>query len=351
MKINRFLMVLLFGLTAVLLTSCSGAGVVNSWSSVTAVENYVYFANGAAVYALDSNSGNTVWQYPAKASARRLFYAEPVVAGEQLIVVDYANGMASLNAKTGTETWLFEKAKGRYIDSPLVLDNLIIAPNADNSLYAVDLSGQLVWKFETGHALWARPVSDGETVYFTSMDRNLYAVDVATGTLKWKTNLHSSSVARALLNDGQLYVGNLEGKLFAVAAKDGSIVWEQQLGGGIWAAPVMHEGKLYVGDQSGRISILSSSDGKVQPYIETESAILGAGIVLDDGIAFGTEEGSLVVIGFDGARLWTRSFDGNLYTNLQKSGDNLLLSLSQGEKPLLAVDLNGNEIWNYSDKK
>ena len=351
MKINRIVMILLFSLAALLLTSCTGAGAINSWAGVTATEENVYFANGAAVYALASDSGNTVWQYPEKANAKRLFYAEPVQVGEQLIVVDYANGMASLNAKTGAETWVFEEAKSRYIDSPLVLDNLIIAPNTDYSLYAVDLSGQLVWRFETDQALWARPVSDGEIVYFASMDRHFYAVDVATGTLVWKTALHSSSVARALLEEGVLYVGNLEGTLFALNVTDGSIIWQQQLGGGIWAAPLSYEGKLYVGDQSGRINILESADGKIVQYIDTEFPILGAGILMEDGLAFGNEEGSLVVIGFDGARLWTRSFDGKLYSNLQKSGDHLLLSLTQGEEPLVAVDLNGNEVWDFTDKK
>jgi outer membrane protein assembly factor BamB len=351
MKINRLVMILLFSLLAVVLTSCTGAGVTNSWSGVTATEDLVYFSDGEAVYALRSDSGNTAWKYPEKANARRLFYAEPVLAGEQVIVVDYANTMASLNAQTGIETWVFAGAKGRYIDSPLVLDNLIVAPNADYSLYAVDLSGKLVWKFDTGHALWAKPATDGETLYFTSMDRTLYAVDAASGTLNWKKELHSSSVARVLLDNGTVYVGNLEGKLFAFNAADGSLVWEQQLGGGIWSAPLLHEGKLYIGDQTGRISILSSSDGKVEQFIETGSAILGAGVALENGVAFGNEEGSLVVIGFDGARLWTRSFDGNLYSNLQLNGDHILLSLTQGDKPLLAVDLNGNEIWNFSDKQ
>ena len=351
MNKNRLVMILLFSLTAVLLTSCSGAGVTNSWAGVMAADDFVYFSNGAAVYALHSDSGNTAWQYPEKANAKRLFYAEPAVAGEQLIVVDYANTMASLNAKTGAETWLFEGANGRYVDSPLILDNMIIAPNTDYSLYAVDLSGRLVWKFETGHSLWAKPVTDGESLYFTSMDKNLYAVDAASGMLIWQKDLHSSSVARPILDDGIIYVGNLEGKLFAFDSSDGSLLWEQQLGGGIWSAPLIHEDKLYIGDQTGRISILTSADGKVEQYIETESAILGTGVLLANGVAFGTEEGSLVVIGFDGARLWTRSFDGNLYSNLQKQGDHLLLSLTQGEKPLLAVDLNGNEIWNFSDKK
>ncbi len=350
MKKNRLILILLFGLTALLLSACTGAGQTNSWAGVTAADEYVYYANGNLVYALDSKSGNTAWEYPQKASAQRLFYAEPALAGEQLIVVDYAHGMTSLNAKTGAETWSFEDAKGRYIDSPLILNDLIIAPNTDGSMYAVNLSGNSVWTFKTGQALWARPVSDGKTIFFTSMDKNFYAVDAASGELRWKTDLKISAVARALLENDTLYVGNLDGALFAINAADGSILWEQKVGGGIWAAPLLHEGKLYVGDQSGRINILDSADGKVLQYIETESSILGAGVLLENGVAFGNEAGELIVIGFNGERLWTRTFDGNLYSNIQKNGENLLLTLTQGEKPLIAVDLNGNEIWNFSVK-
>lgn len=350
MKKNRLILILLFGLTALLLSACTGAGQTNSWAGVTAAGEYVYYANGNLVYALDSKSGNTAWEYPQKASAQRLFYAEPALVGEQLIVVDYAHGMTSLNAKTGAETWSFKDAKGRYIDSPLILNDLIIAPNADGSMYAVNLSGNSVWTFKTGHALWARPVSDGKTIFFTSMDKNFYAVDAASGELKWKTDLKISAVARALLDNGTLYVGNLDGTLFAINAADGSILWEQKVGGGIWSAPLLHEGKLYVGDQSGRINILDSADGKVVQYIATESSILGAGVLLENGVGFGNEAGELIVIGFGGERLWTRTFDGNLYSNIQKNGENLLLTMTQGEKPLIAVDLNGNEIWNFSVK-
>jgi len=350
MKMKRLSVIMLFTLMGLFLTACTGSSTqTNSWSGAIATDEYVYYASGPTVYALRADSGNIVWQYPDKASTTRLFYAEPVLVGEQLIVVDYDKKMTSLNAQTGNETWQFDGAKGRYIDSPLVINDLIIAPNADYSLYAVDLSGKLVWSFEAGHALWAKPASDGQTLYFPSMDKYLYAVDATTGTLIWKKELKTSTVARPLLDNGILYIGNLDGTFFAINAEDGSILWEQKVGGGVWAAPILHDGNLYFGDQSGRINILNSTDGKSIQYVETESAILGTGALMEEGIAFGTEDGQLIVIGFQGERLWTRSFDGSLYSNLQRNGDHLLLCLTKGEKPLLTVDLNGNEIWNFSE--
>lgn len=352
MKINRFSLIILISLLALVLSSCtSRAGVSNSWSGVLLTDDTVFYAGGNQVRALRSENGNVIWNYPEKTSATRLFYAEPVLVGEQLILADYDKKMTSVNAQTGVETWQFDDAKGRYIDSPAVVNNLIIAPNTDHSIYAVDLSGKLVWSYDAGHALWARPASDGETIYFPSMDRNLYALDAATGTLKWKTDLRTSSVARALLKDGVIYLGNLDGTFFAVNAADGTVKWEQKVGGGVWASPILHDGKLYFGDQSGRINILDSQDGKLIQYIETGSAIVGAGALLDGGLAFGNEKGELVFIGFGGERLWTRSFEGSIYANLQYLDGRMMVSLNKSDKPLIALDSNGNENWYFAGKK
>lgn len=352
MKMKHIHLLILVSLLAVILSACtSQAGASNSWSGVLLTEKVVYYAGGNQVTALNSENGNVFWRYPEKTAATRLFYPEPVLVGDQLIAVDYDKKIASINAQTGAQTWMFEGAKGRYIDSPVVVDNLIIAPNTDHKLYAVDLSGNLVWSFESDHALWARPATDGTTVFFPSMDRNLYALDVATGTLKWKTDLRTSSVARALLADGVLYLGNLDGTFFAVSAEDGKIIWEQKVGGGVWVQPILHDGKLYFGDQTGRINILNSVDGEIVQYVETGSTIVGAGALLDDGLVFGNEKGELVFIGFDGERKWTRSFDGMIYANLQRLGNRLMVSLNKADKPLIALDTNGNEIWYFDGKK
>jgi len=351
MKKKRFGVILLFALLAVILTACTGGTQSNSWSGVLLTEEYVYYAGGNLVSALRADSGNVAWQYPEKTSAQRLFYAEPVLVGEQLIVVDYDRKLTSLNAQTGAETWQFDGAGGRYIDSPAVVNNLIIAPNTDHSIYALDLSGNLVWSFEADHALWARPATDGETIFFPSMDRYLYALDAATGKLKWKSELKTSAVSRPLLDNGVVYLGNLEGTFFAFNAADGKLIWEQKVGGGVWAKPILYEGNLYFGDQSGRINILSSTDGKSVQFMETDAAIVGAGTLLDDGIAFGNEDGELILIGFKGERLWTRSFDGSALANLQRLENRLMVSLNKSDKPLIALDTNGNENWYFDGKK
>lgn len=352
MKIKRLIVILAFTILGIILTACTGAGATNSWSGSLVTDTMVYYANSSNLYALRAENGNIAWQYPEKASATRLFFAEPVLVGEQLIVGDYGNLLTSLNILDGKENWQFSGAKGRYIDSPLVVNDLIIAPNADYNVYALDLSGNLKWSYKGGHAFWAKPVSDGKTIFVPSMDHFLYALDLQTGSLKWKSDLSASLVSRPLLDEnGTVYQGNLNGSFFALSAEDGSQIWEQKVGAGVWAAPILHEGQLYFGDQSGRINILNAEDGKIIQSVQTDSAILGAGGLLENGIAFGNENGEIILIGFGGEKLWTRTIDGKIYANIQVSGTRMIVSATQGEKPLVALDVNGNENWYFSVKK
>ncbi len=353
MMIKKISIVMVVIILAALLTSCtSGAGAVNSYSGVAVSGDMVYFANGGRVSALRVGNGNLAWEYPEKVNAKRLFYAQPVVAGDQVLVGDYENKLTSLNALDGTENWIFSGAKGRYIDSPLVVNDLIVAPNADYSLYALDLNGKLKWTFTGGHAFWAQPVSDGETVYVSCMDHSLYAIDLQSGSLVWKTELGAAIVSRPLLDEtGRLFVGNIDGTFYAVSADSGSKLWEQKIGSGVWAQAILYEGNLYFGDQAGRVNILNSDDGKSIQYIETEGAILGRGAVLEQGIVFGNENGDLLMIGYDGGKIWTRTVDGSIYANLVFDGSQILIAASQSTEPLVSMDSNGNENWSYSEKK
>lgn len=350
---NRILPIItMICLLALLLTACSGSGTTaTSWGGAAITDSAVYFADGSMIYALKSENGNTIWSYPEKASATRSFLAAPVVAGDQLLVGDFASNLTSLSIRDGKENWQFSDATGKYIDSPLVVGELILAPNADGTLYALDLNGNQVWSFTAEHSLWAQPVCDGTTVYATSLDHYLYALDLATGTLQWKTDLKASLVARPTLADGILYLGNLDGQVFAVDTNGGAILWEQKVAGGVWSAPLLVEGQLYFGDQTGVVYGLTAADGSIATTLETESAMLGSGVSTSEGIFFGNEKGELVLVGFDGIKKWSRTVDvGAIYSNLVLNNDMIILVTNKGEKPLVAMNTDGNEIWYFTTK-
>lgn len=361
MKIKRIFLLLSILLLGIALSACSSTGTTtNAWSGVTATDTAAYFTNANALIAVKADSGSVIWSYPPQSTSKglfaststRYFSAPPVIVGEQLIVGDYSGTLSSISTRDGAEQWNFTGATGRYIDAPLVVNDTIIAQNADGTIHALDLNGSVLWTYKGKFAFWSTPASDGTTVFAPSMDHSLYALNLADGTLKWSKDLNGPLVGRVLLTeDGTIYVGNLNGELFAIKAEDGSILWSQTLKSGLWSAPTKVDDKLYIGDQAGNIYVLNASDGSTVSSLEIGSAILGSGVLMGDKIAFGDENGELVVIGFDGSRAWTRTLTGKIYSNLVFSGDQLYVLTTKGDQPLHVFDVNGNEIWNYSTKK
>jgi outer membrane protein assembly factor BamB len=344
-KLNTTL--ILFCLLAILLTSCtSSATTATSWGAASFGSSSAYYSDGSKVYALKVDNGNSKWEYPTeKANASRLILAAPVEVGDQVLIGDYNGALTSLDVRDGKENWSFSKSTGKYIDSPLVVADTILAANSDHNLYALDLEGNELWFFAATNAFWAQPVSDGTTVFAPSLDHYLYALDLATGKLAWKTDLNAPLVSRAALADGVIYIGNLEDGVFAIDSQTGKILWTQNVSGGVWAAPIVAEKKLYFGDQSGNINVINAADGSIDQTISTDSPVLGSGAQLSDGILFGNEKGDLIMVGFDGAKKWTHSINGAIYSNIVVDGETILVVANKGEKPLIAMDHQGNEIW------
>ncbi|MBA4386288.1 MAG: hypothetical protein C0410_16260 [Anaerolinea sp.] len=335
---------------ALLLSSCTGGtSTATSWGGATVTDEAVYFANGTTVVALRPDNGASIWTYPEKVSATRSFLAAPVLVGDQLLLADTGNLLTSINRSDGvTQNWQFAGAKGKYIDSPLVVGETIVAPNSDNSLYALNLKGTKLWAFTADHSFWAQPVSDGKLVFAPNMDHFLYAVDLVTGKLKWKADLRSSLVARPTLVDGVLYLGNLDGEVFAVDSEKGTILWDTKVAGGVWAAPIFAQDQLYFGDQTGVINILNAATGSVVKAVAVESGVLGAGVVINDGIVFGKENGDITTIGFDGSNQGNQTVGDSIYSNLSINGNLFVVVATKGANPLVAFDTDGIQSWVYT---
>lgn len=355
MKIKTFSLAILLALLAGLLSGCTGgASLATSWPGVTLDEGMTYIAYTSYVYALNQD-GTQAWIYPEAADRNKVFYAAPAVIGDQVVVGDFKNVLYGLDQKTGKEIWSFTEAADRYIGKSLAVEDkgLVLAPNADHNLYAIDTAGKLVWKFTTGDPVWAQPVTDGDSVFVASMDGFIYALSLADGAKLWSADLGAAVVySLALSDDGaHLYAGTLSNKLVAVNTDTGTIAWETPTAGAVWARVLQHEDTLYYGDQSGKFTALNAADGTQKWQIDAPSAVIGAAaLVGEDSIAFPTEGGDVVAVNFEGTKLWTQPVNGKLYSNLVYTGEKLVVAVTQGEENLLAVALNpnGTQAWSFN---
>ncbi len=356
MKRSRLLLFFMLFLLSSVLTACTGQALISSWPGVTADENLAYVAAGSHVYGVKVSDGTMAWRYPAdKADPNKVFYARPAVTNGQVIVGDYKNVLYSLNAQTGVENWTFKDATDRYVGAALVLNDLILAPNVDHHLYAVNQQGQLQWKFATRDAIWAAPVTDGKNVFVASLDHYLYAVNPSNGSKVWEADLGAAVLySLAISQDGKtLYAGTLANKLIAVDAATGNLGWQAATKGNIWGRPVeTKDGLLVFGDQAGSVYGISAADGSQKWELPVGAPVVASGVLVNDGVVFPMEEGGIQEVKLSGTKGWNSPVNGKLYSSPALSGERLIVPVTSSKDQLLVtVNLAGAQGWKFVEPK
>jgi outer membrane protein assembly factor BamB len=348
---KKIIIIIMFVMLALSLSACSGMLNASGWPGISGDEDSVYVAYANQVYALRLKDGSLNWRYPEKVEAARTYYANPAINGSNVIVGDYKNTLSAINIQTGTETWTFEGASNRYIGGALVVGDTILAPNADHNLYALDLNGNLKWKFTAKQALWSTPIVNEDVVYLSSMDHFLYAINIKSGQSIWEVDMGGAIVYSPSFDTDTIFVATLANEVVAVNANSGAIIWKNKSEVGLWSQPVYNNGVVYYGDTAGKIFAVSATDGSaIWDYVMGEM-VSGAPAVMPDGVVFAGENGKLVALDFNGNILWTRSITGKLYTGPVIVDGLLVLGISQGEEVIRAYDFNGNEIWKFTPEK
>lgn len=329
----------------------------NSWSGLSADANSAYLANGTLIYAINLNNGTRLWQYPAEgADAKEAYFANPVLTDDGQLLITSAgsnHSLTSLDAAKGTANWTFGDAAGAWIASPAVVDGVIYAPNTDGSLYALDMNGNLRWQKEIGGALWAQPVSDGAMLYITSLDHNIYAFDLNTQEVAWSISLKGAVPGGAALDEaGNLYVGSFGSTVTSINTQSQNINWENEITGWVWDAPIISGETLYVGDLEGNFHAFNTLDGSpLFSAIKPNGPITGSALVLDAFSIIGTESGTAYAIDNQGSIVWQQTVGGRLYTAPVQGGDLILFSPMETDSILVALDLDGRQVWQFTPEK
>jgi outer membrane protein assembly factor BamB len=361
MKKNRTLLIISSLVLVLLFSACSGRGFTpTSWPGTTINDSTMYVAYNNYVYLIDSN-GKEINRITDEDNKAATFFAAPVLYGDgELLVGGYNNNFYNFNLKSGTVNWVYED-NNRFIANPLVTENLIIAPNADGQVYALDADnrGKEVWVFSPNEKvyedkpIWAAPVLDGETLYIASMDGFIYAVDLQTGALQWKAELDNAMVnSPALSEDGTLYAGTFGSQVIALDSKDGSEIWRVDIEGWVWGSPVLDGDTLYVTDLNGSLYALSAADGSQLWQVGGEGAATGSALVDEDTIYYVTDAGEFYAVSKEGSIRWSRTLDQtNLYGTPVVFGGLIVIKSANADTILYAYDTNGQSQWEFTPAK
>lgn len=342
------ILTILVGLTLVLSACVPGPRVTGS-PGVTISGDNVYVAYRSYVYQLDVSSGSVNWHYPEEGSNQIVFYAKPLVTDDYVYVGDLGNNFHKINIETGDEEWIFSESEGFFIGQAAEKDGVIYAPSDDGNLYAIDEDGNLIWSFKTGHYLWSQPLVTEDAIYLGSMDHFVYGISL-DGEELWSYEMKGAVVGSPILGeDGNtVFVGSIGDDFVALDITTGEQRWSFQAEDSLWGTPALANGLLYLADIGGNLYALDPENGEQSFQTEFEGSAVGGITVIDDAIAFATEQGVIKAVNFDGSAYWEANLTGEIFQEPAANDEYLVVGTINGDKIIYAFNLSGVQQWSTS---
>lgn len=275
----------------------------------------LYLGNGFRNFRSYTPDGTLKWTYQTPAS----------IAGSAALGADGSaylglTGRIIAVSSVGTDKWaspfLFTPGS---TPSPVIIDQggTLYFGTDDRKVYAVNPDGTGRWSYATGGVIrYSCAVSpDGSTVYATSGDGSIYAINSSNGTLKWKTAAIFGVYNSAVAADGTVYVGSTNGKLYAFAP-NGTQKWTFQSQSKVTTAPaIAPDGTVYFGSQDTNLYALDPT-GHVKWRYRTAGPIYSAPTLGADGsVIISAWPGILTALdSLNGTVEWTRALSAGMYS-------------------------------------
>ncbi|RMD62538.1 hypothetical protein D6833_06765, partial [Candidatus Parcubacteria bacterium] len=225
-------------------------------------------------------------------------------------------------------------------------------------VYAVRPDGTIKWRFVTKNSNEATGAVDTDgTYYFTSADKNLYAID-SMGQLKWQRSLESyfgedyfGTERPALDRSGRIILPVTSG-IIAINKTDGAVVWfEATTAPSTSAVTIGANGDIYTSTNAELLAL--SPAGKKRWEFALPSPGPYEVVLAHDGTIVFTVEGDslLYALKSDGTLRWTFSLHGTARNNVPAIGrDGNIITMNAGSRnqKIYKVDLNGNLVWKVN---
>jgi outer membrane protein assembly factor BamB len=217
--------------------------------------------------------------------------------------------------------------------------------------------GRTAWSWHAGGSVLAAPMLDHETLYVSSANGKLTALNRITGEVRWSTDLREELTTTPTISGGRIYVMSSEESVTAVDAETGKSVWKYHrdppagftIRGN--ARPMVAHGSVFTGFADGSVVALGAADG-VAKWVR---AVSGTGDYLDvDDLqappddervyAASTKVGIVALDPATGNPVWTAPLPGANHVlvdgpRVYASGKSTLVALAR---------VDGKQLWKLS---
>ncbi|MBC8104447.1 MAG: PQQ-binding-like beta-propeller repeat protein [Cytophagales bacterium] len=278
-----------------------------------------------------------------------------VRAGGLVYVPTMGGSLYALDSATGRTRWQF-KTGGALFSVPLVDSGTVYVGSGDHFIYALDaITGKLRWKRETGGSVLAGAARAGEVVCIASTDRKIYGLEAATGTVRWTQGVESLYQSAAITDGTRFYLGGWDNKFRCLDARTGTPIWTNTFGRSFYyspaiGSPTLGDGRVFVTSNDGLLHAMDAVTGRV--LWETKPMNLGySGPLLQGGTLYNASlTGGGIVRAFDaatGTQKWETPTGSVIYdSSCVASGGTVFVGCVNGTFSALRQS-DGALLWQY----
>jgi len=127
-------------------------------------------SHDGSLYSLHPASGDVRWK-------RKNENISAIVSNDQMIFTSSAKGkIRTVNRSNGELLWEFTLDKG-VPSAPEISRHALYVGSTANYVYAISLTGDEIWRYETGSGLTSKPVFDNDKLFFFTNYSMLHVLD------------------------------------------------------------------------------------------------------------------------------------------------------------------------------
>jgi outer membrane protein assembly factor BamB len=240
--------------------------------SAPAVDSGVVVVNSASgiMKAFNANDGEVLWQIDQDVPALTLRgISKPVIASGGVLIGTGKGGVNVYLLEKGQQGWSTEIGEPtgsteleRVIDvdsAPVVFGDKIYAVSARGNLVAIELkSGRILWKRQ--YSSYRQISIYRNTIFLTNLRGHIYAIDRVNGIERWSNvTLANRGVTGPAIIDDYVVVGDFEGYLHWLDQESGDIVARHQVdSSGIHSTPTVFDNILYSQSRDGDLQAIET---------------------------------------------------------------------------------------------
>jgi len=252
---------------------------------------------------------------------------------------DLSAGSGSGTAGAPAQVWR-AKAGRRFTGRLVVAGETIYAGSVDRKVYAVDLaSGQTQWSSRLGGLIGGGVLVEGDTVYAASSrpEGKVYALNAKTGRRVWRTTTGPVGAPLALV--GGLVIAETQGgQVIGLDPKSGAVRWRRRLGISRIPAVPADSGTILIATVDSLFRV-SATDGKVVRRALSPGAIVSPWVEHRRLLVAGTTDSLVVAIDPGDLRSrWRVRLDAPVLDSQATYGDTLYAASRRGTLYRMRVD-------------